>query len=260
MEIDGDGYAGGTLREIGALSELDHPNIIKMVDYTQKKIVLELMDQTLKRYIQRTDLTVPKIRWIMREILTGVAYLHDQNFMHRDLKPENILVRSAELKLADFGLSRHAVYPAAYTPRVITSWYRPPELLILEVVKDLPPIVYGPEVDMWSVGCIFANLLRATPIFTGSTAEDTLDQILSILPYDKQKSWPWDVLDKTYSPTGLAEVVPNVATASRRGLIEPIRSLALELLGELLSIDPTKRPTAAQALRHPFMTGDVEPV
>ncbi|PNX91220.1 cyclin-dependent kinase, partial [Trifolium pratense] len=123
------------------------------------------MDHDLTGLADRPGMrfTVPQIKCYMRQLLTGLHYCHVNQVLHRDIKGSNLLIdNEGNLKLADFGLARSFSneHNANLTNRVITLWYRPPELL-------LGTTRYGPAVDMWSVGCIFAELLHGKPIFPG---------------------------------------------------------------------------------------------
>ncbi|BBG93563.1 cyclin-dependent kinase C, partial [Prunus dulcis] len=170
------------IREIKILKKLHHENVINLKEIVTSPgpekddqdgnkykggiyMVFEYMDHDLTGLADRPGMrfSVPQIKCYMRQLLTGLHYCHVNQVLHRDIKGSNLLIdNEGNLKLADFGLARSFSndHNANLTNRVITLWYRPPELL-------LGATKYGPAVDMWSVGCIFAELLHGKPIFPG---------------------------------------------------------------------------------------------
>ncbi|XP_040437498.1 cyclin-dependent kinase 4, partial [Falco naumanni] len=156
------------VREVALLRRLehfDHPNIVRLMDVcatartereTKVTLVFEHVDQDLKMYLDKAPapgLPPATIKDLMRQFLRGLDFLHSNCIVHRDLKPENILVTSGgQVKLADFGLARIYSCQMALTPVVVTLWYRAPEVLL--------QATYATPVDMWSVGCIFAEMFR----------------------------------------------------------------------------------------------------
>lgn len=178
MENEKEGFPLTAIREIMILKRLNHKNIINLLEIVTSKpsdknknrgnvyLVFEYMEHDLSGLLGRKfDFSVPIIKVIMKQILLGVDYLHDNNIIHRDIKGANILLNNrGEVKLADFGLARiHNPNPniiKQYTNRVVTLWYRSPELL-------LGAVNYGPAIDMWSVGCVFSELLTGVPPFRG---------------------------------------------------------------------------------------------
>lgn len=187
MDNEKEGFPITAIREIKILKKLQHDNVIKLkeivtsqgpegdeqeklgVDSNKYKgniyMVFEYMDHDLTGLADRPGLrfTIPQIKCYMKQLLTGLHYCHINQVLHRDIKGSNLLIdNEGNLKLADFGLARSfsGDHNANLTNRVITLWYRPPELL-------LGATKYGPAVDMWSVGCIFAELLYGKPILLG---------------------------------------------------------------------------------------------
>jgi len=168
MDNEKEGFPITAIREIKILKSLDHKNVIKLKEIVTSKnkgsiyMVFEYMDHDLTGLADRPGIrfTVPQIKCYMKQLLTGLTYCHLNNILHRDIKGSNLLIdNQGVLKLADFGLARPCVLEnsKSLTNRVITLWYRPPELL-------LGTQTYGPAVDMWSAGCIFAELLHGKPI------------------------------------------------------------------------------------------------
>ncbi|KAJ1608764.1 cyclin dependent kinase A-like protein [Cryptosporidium canis] len=175
-----------TLREISILREVSHPNIVSVQDVLLSSktvsIVFEFFPYDLKRYLSMFPEKVPPIKFIKHiifQILNGIFHLHICRIIHRDLKPQNILIgceRSIpDVKIADFGLSRVLSTPfKTLTREVVTLWYRAPELLLGE--RN-----YSSSVDIWSIGCIFIELLIGRPIFSGDSEISTLYKIFQTL-------------------------------------------------------------------------------
>ena len=143
------------------LKELQHPNIVRLYDvvHTERKLTLvfEFLDQDLKKYLDVCDsgLDLPIMKSFLYQLLMGVAYCHHHRVLHRDLKPPNLLInREGQLKLADFGLARAFGIPVrSYTHEVVTLWYRAPDVL-------MGSRKYSTPVDIWSIGCIFAEMVN----------------------------------------------------------------------------------------------------
>jgi cyclin-dependent kinase len=159
LEAEDEGIPSTAIREISLLKELQHPNIVRLYDvvHTERKLTLvfEFLDQDLKKYLDVCDsgLGLPILKSFLYQLLTGVAFCHHHRVLHRDLKPPNLLInREGQLKLADFGLARAFGIPVrSYTHEVVTLWYRAPDVL-------LGSRKYSTPVDIWSVGCIFAEM------------------------------------------------------------------------------------------------------
>jgi cyclin-dependent kinase len=159
LEAEDEGIPSTAIREISLLKELQHPNIVRLYDvvHTERKLTLvfEFLDQDLKKYLDVCDsgLGLPILKSFLYQLLTGVAYCHHHRVLHRDLKPPNLLInREGQLKLADFGLARAFGIPVrSYTHEVVTLWYRAPDVL-------MGSRKYSTPVDIWSVGCIFAEM------------------------------------------------------------------------------------------------------
>ncbi|KAF7727307.1 Cyclin-dependent kinase 2 [Apophysomyces ossiformis] len=160
-----------TVREIALLKEVSHRNVVKLLDLIQKDatvyLVFEYLDMDLGKYMKkvgRPGLTAKHIKSFMHQLLNGVAYLHSHRILHRDMKPQNLMIdRTGKLSITDFGLSRAFGVPMrTFTSQVVTLWYRAPEIL-------LGSPHYSTGVDMWSVGCIFAEMMTMQPLFPGRT-------------------------------------------------------------------------------------------
>jgi serine/threonine protein kinase len=238
-----------TLREISVLKELRHPNIVTLLDVVYERtslfIVFEYLDQDLKQYLDYagTDLNKLLVKSYMHQLLTGMEYCHARRVMHRDLKPQNLLVdRQGRLKLADFGLARtHSLPIRTFTHEIVTLWYRAPEVL-------LGSRLYSTAVDVWSMGCIFCELITRTPLLRGDSEIDQLFRIFKLLGTPTEATWPgvkslsnFKMTFPQWGPMTLA-VIPALQE-------DP---LALDLVHQMLVCDPSRRISAREALKHPY--------
>ncbi|TFK43496.1 kinase-like domain-containing protein [Crucibulum laeve] len=253
MESERDGFPVTAMREIKLLQSLRHTNIVRlyemMVSNGSVYMVFEYMDHDLTGVLSQTQLSFSNahLKSLCHQMLAGLAYLHHKGVIHRDIKGSNILVNNrGELKLGDFGLARfyQKRRRTDYTNRVITLWYRPPELL-------LGATVYGPEVDMWSAGCIMLELFTKKPVFQGIDEINQLDVIYKIIGTPTPDRWtgvmnlPWYELVKPQ------EAIPNRFRELFRKWMSPA---ALDLAERLLAYDPSQRVTAAQAMQASYFT------
>lgn len=180
------------LIRLNSLQELKHKNIVRLYDvlHSDKKLTLvfEHCDQDLKKYFDSLngEIDLDVVKSFMYQLLRGLAFCHSHNVLHRDLKPQNLLInKNGELKLADFGLARAFGIPVkCYSAEVVTLWYRPPDVLF-------GAKLYTTSIDMWSAGCIFAELANAgRPLFPGSDVDDQLKRIFKLLGTPAEDSWP----------------------------------------------------------------------
>ncbi|XP_048598399.1 cyclin-dependent kinase C-1 isoform X1 [Brassica napus] len=219
-------------------------------------MVFEYMDHDLTGLADRPGLrfTIPQIKCYMRQLLTGLHYCHAHQILHRDIKGSNLLIdNEGQLKLADFGLARmySQDHSGNLTNRVITLWYRPPELL-------LGATKYGPAIDMWSVGCIFAELLYAKPILPGKNENEQLSKIFELCGSPDENNWP-----------GVSKMPWFNNFKPSRPLKRRVREFfgqyqvfdrhALELLDKMLVLDPSQRITAKDALDAEYFWTDPLP-
>ncbi|GAB2287749.1 Protein IMPAIRED IN BABA-INDUCED STERILITY 1 [Dionaea muscipula] len=240
-------------REITILRRLDHPNIMKLHGLITSRLscsiylVFDYMEHDLAGLISCPEImfTESQIKCFMQQLLYGLDYCHRRGVMHRDVKSSNILLNNdGVLKLADFGLANFIStrYKQPLTSRVVTLWYRPPELL-------LGSTNYGAYVDLWSVGCVFAELLIGKPILKGKTEVEQLHKIFKLCGSPPEEFWKKSKLPHA---TMFKPQAPYESSLRERckGLPEP----AVNLLETLLSIEPQNRGTAADALMAEYFT------
>ncbi|KAF2068255.1 hypothetical protein CYY_010420 [Polysphondylium violaceum] len=251
LDSEDEGVPCTAIREISLLKELKHPNIVRLYDviHTERKLTLvfEYLDQDLKKYLDECggEMSKQTIKSFMYQLLKGVAFCHDHRVLHRDLKPQNLLInRKGELKLADFGLARAFGIPVrTYSHEVVTLWYRAPDVL-------MGSRKYSTPIDIWSAGCIFAEMASGRPLFPGSGTSDQLFRIFKILGTPTEESWP--------SITELPEYKPDFPVHQSHPLSSIVQGLdekGLALLSRMLQYDPNQRITAAAALKHPYFDG-----
>lgn len=208
-------------------------------------LVFEFLDLDLKRYmdtVKEEGFTPLHVKSYLYQLVAGIAFCHGRRILHRDLKPQNLLIdKEGMLKLADFGLARAIGIPVrTYTHEIVTLWYRAPEVL-------LGSKHYSTAVDMWSIGCIFAEMAGHQPIFPGDSEIDELFRIFRVLGTPGKDTWPGVVNLPDYKPdfprwpkVSLAKVVPQLC------------SDGLDLLSQMLVYDPGRRISAKRALDHPY--------
>ena len=185
------------------------------------------------------------------QLLRGLKYLHSANILHRDLKPGNLLVNAnCELKICDFGLARTGRDNGQFmTEYVVTRWYRAPELLLC---SDN----YGTSIDVWSVGCIFAEILGRKPIFPGTECLNQLKLIIDVL--GSQHEADLEFIDNSKARKFIKSL-PYSRGTRFSSLYPQADPLALDLLQRMLVFDPSKRITVTEALHHPYMLGLYDP-
>ncbi|KAJ9683731.1 hypothetical protein PVL29_019347 [Vitis rotundifolia] len=238
-------------REITILRRLDHPNIMKLEGIITSRLscsiylVFEYMEHDLAGLVSCPDIkfSVAQVKCYMQQLLSAIEHCHLLGVMHRDIKASNILVNNeGVLKLADFGLANilRPKHKQILTSRVVTLWYRPPELI-------LGSTSYGVSVDLWSVGCVFAELLIGKPLFKGRTEVEQLHKIFKLCgsppdEYWKKSKFPHAAMFKPHHPY----------ESTLRERFREFPTTALNLIETLLSVEPPKRGTASSALISEF--------
>ncbi|KAF2000271.1 Pkinase-domain-containing protein [Amniculicola lignicola CBS 123094] len=245
-----EGTPSTAIREISLMKELKHENIVLLHDviHTENKLMLvfEYMDQDLKRYMDsrgdRGALPAPTIKSFMYQLLLGIAFCHESRVLHRDLKPQNLLINSrGQLKLADFGLARAFGIPVnTFSNEVVTLWYRAPDVL-------LGSRTYNTSIDIWSAGCIMAEMYTGRPLFPGTTNEDQLQKIFRLMGTPSERSWPGISQFPEYK--GNFHVF---ATQDLRLILPQVDQVGLNLLTSMLQLRPEMRISAAASLQHPW--------
>jgi cell division cycle 2-like protein len=261
MDYNQDGFPITALREISILQRCRHANIVDLLevlsgdDPQECVLVMDFLEHDLKTL--QEDMSEPfmasEVKTLLRQLVSGVGYLHENFIMHRDLKTSNILLNNrGQLKLADFGMARY-IPPAnaPLTQLVVTLWYRAPELLL--GTRD-----YGTEVDMWSIGCIFGELLAKEPLLQGKNEVDELSLIFSLCGLPSEKTWPQFYRLPNSKSLKLPRDHRN-APGFNRAKFPFLTASGIELLSSLLSLNPDHRPTAKEVLDHPYFKEQPKP-
>lgn len=196
-----------------------------------------------------------EIKQLLLQLTSGIVYLHDNWILHRDLKTSNLLLNNrGQLKIADFGMARYVGDPVPkLTSLVVTLWYRAPELL-------LGAKAYGAPVDMWSVGCIFGELVTREPLLQGKNEVDQLSKIFELCGVPTEDSWPgFRKLPNARSLRLPAKSSPLSTGSVIRARFPGMTAAGASLLSDLLALDPDRRPTAKEMLQHEYFRQDPKP-
>ncbi|OEL18336.1 Mitogen-activated protein kinase 17 [Dichanthelium oligosanthes] len=249
------------LREIKLLRLLRHPDLVEIKhimlppsrrEFRDIYVIFELMESDLHQVIKANDdLTAEHHQFFLYQLLRGMKYIHAASVFHRDLKPKNILANAdCKLKICDFGLARVSFCdtPSAifWTDYVATRWYRAPELCGSFFSK------YTPAIDIWSIGCIFAELLTGKPLFPGKNVVHQLDLMTDLLGTPPAESISKIRNEKARRYLSNMRKKPRVPFTKKFPGVDP---MALHLLERLLAFDPKERPSAAEALTDPYFNG-----
>ncbi|KAF5186349.1 Cyclin-dependent kinase [Thalictrum thalictroides] len=250
LEQEDEGVPSTAIREIALLKEMQHSNIVRLQDvvHSEKRLylVFEYLDLDLKKHMDSSpDFNKDRrvVKKFLYQILRGIAYCHSHRVLHRDLKPQNLLIdrRSNALKLADFGLARAFGIPVrTFTHEVVTLWYRAPEIL-------LGSRHYSTPVDVWSVGCIFCEMVNQRPLFPGDSEIDELFKIFRIMGTPNEETWPG-----VSSLPDFKSAFPKWPSKDLATVVPDLEPTGLDLLSKMLYLDPSKRITARSALEHEY--------
>ncbi|PGH16695.1 CMGC/CDK protein kinase [Helicocarpus griseus UAMH5409] len=267
MENSLDGFPITGLREIQTLLESRHTNIVRLREVVMGNamddvyLVMDFLEHDLKTLLDdmREPFLPSETKTLLLQIISATEFLHSHWIMHRDLKTSNLLMNNrGEIKLADFGMARYyGDPPPKLTQLVVTLWYRSPELL-------LGAEKYGPEIDMWSIGCIFGELLTKEPLFQGKNEVDQLSKIFALTGPPTTQTWPSFRSLPNAKSLRLPATAPPVADSNNIPLLPRsnfpyLTTAGLTLLSHLLSLNPAKRPDAATCLMHPYFREDPKP-
>ncbi|XP_033121962.1 cyclin-dependent kinase 9-like [Anneissia japonica] len=270
MENEKEGFPITALREIKILQLLRHENVVHLIEICRTKatafnrfkgsifLVFEFCEHDLAGLLSNANVkfSLAEVKEVVKQLLNGLYYIHSNKILHRDMKAANILItKEGKLKLADFGLARafsHAKpsQPNRYTNRVVTLWYRPPELLLGE--RN-----YGPPIDMWGAGCIMAEMWTRSPIMQGNTEQHQLTLISHLCGSITPDTWAGvdklEFFSKLELPKGHKRKVKERLKAYVKDQI------ALDLIDKLLWLDPASRLNSDDALNHDFFWLDPMP-
>ncbi|PAA63222.1 hypothetical protein BOX15_Mlig000458g8 [Macrostomum lignano] len=236
------------MREIRMLKQLKHDNLVNLLEVFKRKkrlhLVFQYIDHTLLNEIESrpSGMDRSQIRKITYQLLDAISFCHLHNCIHRDVKPENILItRDAKVKLCDFGFARLLTGPGdEYTDYVATRWYRSPELLVGDTQ-------YGPPVDVWAVGCVFAEMLKGTPLWPGRSDLDQLHLIIKslgdLVPRHR------DIFYQNAYFQGLKIPEPEQQDQIEQKFVhmrEPLTQKELQFLHFCFKMDPVQRATCEE--------------
>jgi len=251
MEHEDEGMPSTAIREVAVLKAANHPNVVKLLDVAcspgRLHLIFEFVDSNLKQYMKKYQLRLEAgvVRALHKQLMQGIDYCHARRIIHRDLKPQNILVDGQDnVKIADFGMARAFNLPIPkYTHEVVTTWYRPPEILF--GCED-----YSLGVDVWSAGCILGEMATGAALFHGDSEIDTIFQIFKKLGTPCEVEWP-----------GLSELPdfkPSFPQWRKRpwseirNTVSQLGMAGTRLLDAMLRYDPAHRISARQTLQHEY--------
>ncbi|KAI2805966.1 Mitogen-activated protein kinase 14 [Blomia tropicalis] len=251
-------HAKRTYRELKLLKHMKHDNVIGLLDvftpsptletFAEVYLVNQLMSSDLNKIIKSQRLSDDHVRFLVYQMLRGLKYIHSAGVIHRDLKPGNIVVNEdCELKIVDFGLARQS--ESEMTGYVATRWYRAPEVM-------LNWMHYNNTMDIWSVGCIMAEMLTGRPLFPGT---DHIDQLLKIM---RLCGTPDDEFMNRITSQEARNYIRTVQLMEKKNFKHEFKNAnehAVDLLEKMLELDYEKRLTAEQALKHPYLADYADP-
>jgi len=251
LDSEDEGVPSTAIREIALLKELNHENVVQLLDVfcstTKMILVFEFLENDLKKYMKGRgcQLEPQTIKSLGYQLCRGIEFCHANRVIHRDLKPQNLLIDSKlRLKLADFGLARAYTVPVPkYTHEVVTVWYRPLEILLGSALYSVP-------VDLWSTGCILAEMATGGPLFAGDSEIDTIFKIFQKLGTPSSEQWPGVADLPDYKPT--FPKWKHKGWENIRNTKAQVGPVGIDLLEKLMAYDPSKRISGRRALQHPY--------
>ena len=253
VENDEEGIPGTTIREISLLRELNSEHVVKLyrVIPTTGRIhmLFEYCELDMRKLMNSMKVSEALARDLVLQVIEGTSYCHCHRVMHRDIKPQNVFINFVDgrpvCKLGDFGLARSFGVPIRnYTHEVITLWYRPPEIL-------LGTKLYSTSADVWSIGCLMAELIIGVPLFQGRSEVEMLFEIFNLRGTPTEQTWPGVTLLKDYKLT-----FPHFKGYSLRERLKAGRlsDAGYDLLEKLLQMNPTDRILLSDAMKHPWFS------
>lgn len=253
-----EGTPSTAIREISLMKELKHENIVRLFDviHTENKLTLvfEFMDNDLKKFMDNRNkgnahkgLEMDLVKYFQWQLLQGVAFCHENRILHRDLKPQNLLINNrGQLKLGDFGLARAFGIPVnTFSSEVVTLWYRAPDVL-------MGSRNYCTSIDIWSCGCILAEMIMGKPLFPGSNDEEQLKLIFDIMGTPVERTWPQVTQLAKYNPLLPPRAPRDLKQLLQSNTDEVVDDKTVDLLKGLLQLNPDARLSAKDALNHPW--------
>ncbi|KAK9765492.1 mitogen activated protein kinase [Basidiobolus ranarum] len=247
-----------TLREIKLLKYFNHENIISVLDITRPEsmekfnevyLIQELMETDMHRVIRTQDLSDDHCQYFLYQTLRALKYMHSANVLHRDIKPSNLLLNAnCDLKICDFGLARSASFNEEsnggfLTEYVATRWYRAPEIMLS--FKE-----YTKAIDVWSVGCILAEMLSGKPLFPGRDYHHQLTLILDVLGTPTMEDF-YSI--KSRRARDYIKSLPFKKKIPFSQMFPNANPHAIDMLERLLTFNPARRINVEEALRHPYL-------
>ncbi len=255
LKPEEEGIPSTAIREISLLKECKNKNIIHLIDviHTKSKLTLifEYCETDLKRIMdekREEKLPLKTIKEYLYQIIKGLNYLHKKKIIHRDLKPQNLLINSEnKIKICDFGLARgYGVPVKTYTNEVVTLWYRPPDILLGNKIYDI-------SCDIWSAGCIFAEMLLGHPLFSGKNESEQCEQIFHLIGTPDEDTFNW-LKESPEWNTGING--DGFTKVTRKNFLTTFNQvddqLAIDILDKILVFDPEQRICTDDLLKHPF--------
>nr|O42376.1 RecName: Full=Mitogen-activated protein kinase 12; Short=MAP kinase 12; Short=MAPK 12; AltName: Full=Stress-activated protein kinase 3 [Danio rerio]ABC94476.1 extracellular signal-regulated kinase 6 [Danio rerio]CAA75355.1 stress-activated protein kinase-3 [Danio rerio] len=251
-------FAKRAYRELRLLKHMKHDNVIGLVDvftadlsldrFHDFYLVMPFMGTDLGKLMKMERLSEERVQYLVYQMLKGLKYIHAAGIIHRDLKPGNLAINEeCELKILDFGLARQT--DSEMTGYVVTRWYRAPEVI-------LSWMHYTQTVDIWSVGCIMAEMLLGKPLFKG---HDHLDQLMEIMKVTGTPSKEFTAKLQSEDARNYVTKLPRFRKKDLRILLPNVNPQAIKVLDGMLLLDPESRITAAEALAFPFFSEFREP-